>query len=220
MNNNGVNDTNQTIPGVKIAPPSDGPVDATTKDVGAAVSKAVQINTENSASNIAGGNAVNNDILNSSVQIAETISPTTIVDSVNQSLPSQNVQVLSNESLPSPSTSDEAEFKNKSVKQKKPKNKVARFFFFIILLLIGGCFYLWNYHEQQMAIMRNKCTPVSTNGDTKKLDLDSTIVKDLYSKVSTNLREDLGQSELNDELKIYLAYRQIPSSMFYDSHCG
>lgn len=68
-------------------------------------------------------------------------------------------------------------------------------------------------------MMDAKCTPVSTKGEEKELDLNSNIVKDLYSRVKTSLREDLGQSELNDELKLYLAYRQINNTEFYDSHC-
>lgn len=110
---------------------------------------------------------------------------------------------------------------NVKKKEKKPKkkNRLARFYFFIIILLGGACVYLWNYHQQQMIIMNEKCTPVSTKGEEKELDLNSNIVKDLYSRVKTSMREDLGQSELNDELKLYLAYRQIGNSEFYESHC-
>lgn len=103
--------------------------------------------------------------------------------------------------------------------KKKKKNVLARFYFFIILLLGGVCCYLWYFHQQQMVLMDMKCTPVSTESGSKELDLNSTIVKDLYAKVRTNLREDLGQTELNDELKLYLAFRQISNSEFYDSHC-
>ena len=106
------------------------------------------------------------------------------------------------------------------VKEKKPKNKLAGLLFFIIILLIAACAGLWFFHQQQMNIMRVKCTPVSTSGETKELDLDSTIVKDLYGKISTNIREDVGSVELNDELKLYLALRQIANSDLYDSNCN
>ena len=112
-----------------------------------------------------------------------------------------------------------SEEKKKKVKQPKPKNKMVRFLFFIIILLCGACGYLWYYHQQQMLLMDAKCTPVSTSGEEKELDLNSNIVKDLYSRVKTSLREDLGQSELNDELKLYLAFRQVGNTEFYDSHC-
>jgi len=50
--------------------------------------------------------------------------------------------------------------------------------------------------------------------------LNSTIVQDLYNKVTTNIREDLAHIEFDDQLKRYLAYRQIPTADFYDSNCG
>ena len=53
-----------------------------------------------------------------------------------------------------------------------------------------------------------------------KLDLNSTLVKDLYNKVYTNIREDIAQFNLTDELKLYLAFKQIPSDKFYDSNCN
>ncbi len=109
--------------------------------------------------------------------------------------------------------------KNKKVKKPRQKNKLARFYFFIIILLLGVCGCLWFYHQQQMIMMASRCTPVSTSKEEKELDLNSNIVKDLYSRVKTSLREDLGQAQLNDELKLYLAYRQLGNSEFYESHC-
>lgn len=109
--------------------------------------------------------------------------------------------------------------KKKKEKVKKPANKLARFYFLVIILLGCACGYLWYYHQQQMILMDAKCTPVSTSGEEKELELNSNIVKDLYARVSTTLREDLGGTELNDELKLYLAYRQIGTTNFYDSHC-
>lgn len=116
-------------------------------------------------------------------------------------------------------TDVQAETNKKKEKQPRRKNKLAGFLFFIIILLVGACGYLWYYHQQQMVMMEEKCTPVSTKGEERELDLNSNIVKDLYSRVKTTLREDLGQSELNDELKLYLAFRQVGNSEFYDSHC-
>ena len=43
---------------------------------------------------------------------------------------------------------------------------------------------------------------------------------DLYGKISTNIREDVGSVELNDQLKLYLAFRQIANSDLYDSNCN
>ena len=105
-------------------------------------------------------------------------------------------------------------------KGKKTRKKSISVSFIIILILVFVCIYLVFSNKQQLSVMQEKCTPVSTTSGSKELDLDSTIVKDLYSKVETSLREDLGQHELNDGLKIYLAYRQIATSELYDSHCN
>ena len=105
-------------------------------------------------------------------------------------------------------------------KKKKKKNKLARFWFFIVVCLIGVIVYLEYTHKMTVDRLNYECTPVSTTGDVKELDLESTIVKDLYSKVYTNLKEDLASVEMNDQMKVYLAFRQVPESKFYDSNCN
>lgn len=105
-------------------------------------------------------------------------------------------------------------------KKKKKKNKLARFYFLIILILIGVIVYFNYAHSMEVAMLNEKCTPVSTSGKAKELDLDSTIVQDLYAKVKTSLREDLASTELNDQMKLYLAYRQLAYSEFYESNCN
>ncbi len=109
---------------------------------------------------------------------------------------------------------------SENTKPKKKKNFLARFWFFIVLILLGVLGYVRYSNQQQLVIMQEKCTPVSTSGESKELDLDSTIVQDLYNKVKTTIREDLGESELNDQLKVYLAYRQIANSDIYESQCN
>lgn len=108
----------------------------------------------------------------------------------------------------------------KKEKTKKKKNYLARFFFFIIVILGAYVFYLINVHQLEIAKLNEACTPVSTTKETKELDLDSTIVQDLYSKVSTNIREDIISTTLDDKMKLYLAYRQIPSKKMYESNCN
>ena len=108
----------------------------------------------------------------------------------------------------------------KKEKTKKKKNNLARFFFFIIVILGAYIFYLINTHKLEIANLNEACTPVSTTKDAKELDLDSTIVQDLYSKVSTNIREDIVSTTLDDKMKLYLAYRQIPSKKIYESNCN
>lgn len=104
--------------------------------------------------------------------------------------------------------------------KKKKKNILARFFFLIILVMGGVIGYLWYTHQLEIAKLNYECTPVSTTGDVKRLELDSTIVLDLYSKVKTSLKEDLAEIELTDQLRYYLAFRQIPQTKFYSSNCN
>lgn len=104
--------------------------------------------------------------------------------------------------------------------QKKKKSKFPLFLILIILLLIGYIVFLMNTHKEEIARLNDECTPVSTAKDAKELELDSTIVVDLYSKVKTSLREDLAEMELSDQMKLYLAFRQIPASKFYESNCN
>lgn len=204
---NGANETNQTMLGVRVAPPSEKPVDATTNDVGAA-----------------NGTVSSNPVMIQPQVVAATTTATPVVTQVTNSSQSNTVDVSSNgqginaDKNDVVSNSDDSNGKKK--KTKKPKNKLARFYFLIIILLVGGFVYFWNYHQQQITLMNYKCTPVSTTGDVKELDLDSTIVKDLYSKVSTTIKEDVASAELNDQMKIYLAYRQIATSSLYESNCN
>ena len=113
---------------------------------------------------------------------------------------------------------------NVPLKTDNSKNNKPPFITILLLLVIAGlCFYIYyNYslHEEEIARLKYECTPVSTLGETKELDLNSTIVQDLYSKVKTNIREDLANFELNNEMKLYLAYRQIPTTKIYDSNCN
>ena len=64
------------------------------------------------------------------------------------------------------------------------------------------------------------CTPISSKNEDSSLDINSTLVKDLYSKVYTTVREDVAQPEWNDTMRIYLAYRQITENKKYDSNCN
>ena len=239
--NNGVNDTNnnQTIPGVKVAMPDAAPVDASTADAGAALSNAVRINEQPvAASAPTAEQPVLQPVAPSVVPVSEPVLQPIVTPAPTQAavIPAQPVQpaqvvapvaatpvVASVPTAPSEVVQPTVEVVNetgKKVKQKKPKNKLASFLLFIVVLLGAACGGLWYYHQQQMNLMRVKCTPVSTSGEAKELDLNSTIVKDLYSKVSTTIREDLAETELNDQMKLYLAFRQIANSDLYESNCN
>lgn len=103
---------------------------------------------------------------------------------------------------------------------KKKKSFFARFFFLIALCLGGYVVFLTMQQQQLELQLKQECSPVSTTKGTKQLDINSTIVQDLYGKVSTNIREDLVSIELTDEMKVYLAYRQIPNKKIYESNCN
>lgn len=217
--NNGVNNSeNQTIPGVKVAPPSDKPVDATTNDVGAAVNKGIYSTTSQ---------AINNTTSVGNVPVqTQPVVTSNITQNPSLTMPFSDTNVKAGEvpvivstmsALEKTDTTDNSSDSNVKTKRKKGGNRIL---LLIIVLLLGGCAFLWFYHQEQIKLMNIKCTPVSTTNGSKELDLDSTVVRDLYSKVYTTIREDLGEVELNDSLKLYLAYRQIPTSGLYDSHCN
>ena len=101
-----------------------------------------------------------------------------------------------------------------------PKKKSPFFIILLILILIGLNVYQYLDTKSKVQKLEFECTPVSTFDKEKELDLNSTIVRDLYNKVKTTIREDLAHMDFDDELKRYLTYRQIPTSDFYDSNCN
>ncbi len=112
---------------------------------------------------------------------------------------------------------------HQQIDQIKVKKKKPTLIILLLLIIASLCFYnyySYTLHERELAHLKDECTPVSTSGETKELDINSTIVQDLYSKVKTNIREDLANFDLNDEMKLYLAYREIPTSKIYDSNCN
>ena len=90
----------------------------------------------------------------------------------------------------------------------------------IIFFLIVGMIAIDRSNRQKVAEINYNCTPVASSGKETPLDINSTIVKSLYSKVATTIREDVAQPEFNEEMKLYLAYRQILEKDKYDSNCN
>ncbi len=103
------------------------------------------------------------------------------------------------------------------------KSKGTGFAIFLLLILGGLCFltyYFYNKNIMQLNSLKENCTPVSTSGEEKELNINSTIIQDLYNKVKTNIKEDLANNSLDDSMKLYLAYRQIPTNNIYKSNCN
>lgn len=110
---------------------------------------------------------------------------------------------------------------NNNVPEKTKKKHTGLILY--LLTIAGFCFYTYytyDLNEKKIAKMQEECSPVSTSGEIKELPLDSTIVQDLYSKVGTNIKEDAAETELNESLKMYLAYRQISNDKIYESNCN
>lgn len=108
---------------------------------------------------------------------------------------------------------------NNEIKQKK-KLSLTPLFIIIIFILIGLVFYEYVDKNRTFQELKYDCNVISNFDKNKKLDINSTLVQELYNKVSTNIYEDLANNELNDNMKLYLAYRNLNVNSFYDSNCN
>ncbi len=142
-----------------------------------------------------------------------------------ESLPSStNSDINSNTSEKSGESSIDSmtEYVDEYSNEEPPKKKKSftPILLIIIIGLIGYILYSNKNFNSKIESLKYNCTPVTSYKEAKELDLDSTLVKDLYSKVKTTIREDIAQPEWNDTMKLYLAYRQIPDSEKYESNCN
>lgn len=159
--------------------------------------------------------AVNNNLVQQEVT-PNASANTNISESVpNNNVPNENTVVnnagsAQNNNVSVPSTGE----------KKKNKTIVPVLLFLVIFGLIV-CIVITNMnHNKEILKLKDECTPVSTSGDTKELELNSTIVRDLYSKIKTNIREDLANYNFDEEMKLYLAYRQLANNKIYNSNCN
>ena len=110
------------------------------------------------------------------------------------------------------------ETQQEQTKQKK-RLSLTPLFLIIIVALIGGILYIKNDKEQIINQLKYQNIVIDTNEEKVQLEKNSTLVQDLYHKVATSVKEDWANPNLDDEMRRYLAFRQINSNMFYDSHC-
>ena len=105
------------------------------------------------------------------------------------------------------------------VEKKKKKFNLSLILIVIILGLIGYIYFMNTNYNQTINNIKYNCTPIP-NGKETKLDVNSTLVKELYSRVQTTIKEDIANPNFDDNLKLYLAYRQIKEKDKYDSNCN
>lgn len=109
---------------------------------------------------------------------------------------------------------------NSTSKDGKPKIKLVPILIIFIIILLLLLFFLQKNFKNKIANLNYNCTPIGASEELEDMDINSTLINDLYSKVSTNIREDLAQPEFNDNMRLYLAYRQILEKDKYDSNCN
>ena len=117
------------------------------------------------------------------------------------------------------------EVEDKNNKQNKnANNSTSKTLTIVLFLIIIGlafyAFYSNSLYKTNLDNLKYNCTPVNSYKENKQLDLNSTIVVELYNKVKTSIREDYAQPEFNDNMKLYLAWRQIPQNKYYGSNCN
>ena len=103
---------------------------------------------------------------------------------------------------------------------KKKKSILPTLLFLIIVGLGVFTYYTKTTSDRMIKELQYKCSPITESKEEIALDINSTLVQDLYSKVKTSMREDYAQPEWDDTMKIYLAFRQMPDHEMYDSHCN
>lgn len=163
-------------------------------------------------------NTIKTNNINNNVNVPnQTITAQTQINSTQQ-INQSNPQII--QSFPTqPQPTNNVQIQNqKENKEKKQINLLPILLLIIIVLVIFNFFNTKNY-KTKLANLNYNCSPI-TSKEKFELDTNSTLIKDLYSKVYTNIREDIAQPEFNDNMRIYLAYRQILESEKYDSNCN
>lgn len=184
-------------PGIIIAPVTEGAHDASAADKGR-----VNINSSN-----------NGFTTQSSVQ--QTKAPL-----INPTVVTPRVEVTSATSVtPPPVVENPSSLPGATLPPKKSRKGKGTFIFLLIVIIIGMGTYIYMDYQKDQA--RGECSPlVASDNSLRKLDLNSSIVQELYNKVKTTVREDLAHNTFDDTLKLYLAFRQIPNSEIYESNCN
>ena len=208
VNNTNINNTNTLAPmeGVRIAPAMEGPVNASGNSQAPA-------HTVQQPQPVPQANA--QPTITKTIPVVQNTTPTNTSSMLNPTI-NQPVETTPPPKVPVQPTPQVVE---QAISPKKKIN-LTPILLFIVIALGGFLIYTNSSHKQEISQLRYNCTPISTTNEEKEIPVDSTIVQNLYHKVETNIREDLAQPEFNDEMKLYLAYRQILETEKYESNCN
>lgn len=170
-------------------------------------------NQTNVNTNATGGQPVNSVPVNNNV-----VSQMNVVKDQNNTAG----QAINNTVLPTANVQNSAADNGSSTNKTRAGKKINLIPILLIVIVGLGAylFYSSNNYKSQIENLNYNCTPITSSKEKTKLDLNSTIVTNLYDKVKTNIREDLAQPEFNDNMRLYLAYRQILETEKYDSNCN
>ena len=236
MNNNGVNNLNQQstnetnitnnteqptlapMAGVKIAPAIDGPVNASNSQT-----------ASSSNASIANGNSTQPQQRSYQEFIQPQSQPQTQIQFQPQPQPQQpyimpNSNMIRANAIDQPQIIANEEGKITTEEMPRPvekkKSSLTPILIVLIIGLIGYMIFNQREHNAQIQNLNYNCTPITASNKEIDLDINSTLVQDLYNKVATNIREDLAEPNFNNSFKIYLAYRQVVDKDKYSSNCN
>ena len=208
--NNGVNNTNNNeqntlapMAGVTFAPPTEEPVNASNGNSTQVVNAKVE------TSQTPQPQITPQIVLPQPEKKGDELRPMTTTPVVQEPQP----QIIETPQIVTPPQPVQIEPK------KKKKLNITPILLLIIVFLIFYIVYTNNNTQKQIANIKYNCTPISSKKEAK-LDVNSTLVKDLYSKVKTGIREDIANPNFDDSMKLYLAYRQIKEQDKYDTNCN
>ena len=203
MNNNGVENNHTAEPFITTIDPTQIHTEPVTVPV-------VVPNTVPEEANVA------NASFNS---VPTPVSPEAVNNTINNipeqiKVPETTPQVIEVEET------EEERLARKEKRRKKRKISVIFILIIIIILLGGALFFVKTTSDRTIDELRYTCSPLEESKGETNLDVNSTLVQSLYSKVVTSVREDLAQPKWNDTMKIYLAYRQIPEYDIFETNCN
>ncbi len=184
-------------PGIVIAPVSNEPTDASSQDKG----------------RVLGASTVSAQAPQQLTTKAPMVNPAGVV-------PRVDITSAASPAPPPPPVEEPEQPQPIAPPPKKKSRKAGAFIFLLLLVIAGMGAYIYMDYTKDQA--RGECSPLVASDNTlRELDINSSIVQELYDKVKTTVQEDVAYHNFDDTLKLYLAFRQIPQSDINDdSNCN